>query len=118
VKILVNRIGLATVSTAALLALLLIPSRTPVLGAPVEDGAGLFKAKCVACHGADASGNTTVGKSLKIKDLRSAEVQSQSDAQLVKTITSGKGKMPPYGKSLSPEQIQQLVGFIRSQARK
>lgn len=117
VKVL-NRIGLATVSTAALLALLLIPSRTPALGAPVEDGAGLFKAKCVACHGTDASGNTTVGKNLKIRDLRSPEVQGQSDAQLAKTIANGKGKMPPYGKSLSQEQIQQLVGFIRTQARK
>jgi len=65
------------------------------------------------CHAADGSGSTPVGKSLKIPDLRSAQVQGQSDGQLATSISSGKGKMPAYGKSLSPEQINQLVAFIR-----
>jgi mono/diheme cytochrome c family protein len=117
-KILVKRLSLVGITTAVLLALFLIQSQTPAMVASTEDGAGLFKAKCVACHGADASGNTPMGKNLKIRDLRSAEVQGQSDAQLVKTITDGKGKMPAYGKSLSQEQIHQLVAFIREQGKK
>ena len=77
------------------------------------DGVATFKAKCAMCHGADGSGSTPVGKSMKIPDLRSAEVQGQSDAQLAALISKGKGKMPAYGQSLSQEQIQQLVAFIR-----
>ena len=116
-RILVKRLGLAAV-TIAVLALFLIRNQTPAMVAPTDAAAGLFKAKCVACHGADASGNTPMGKNLKIRDLRSAEVQAQSDAQLFNIISNGKGKMPVYGKSLSQEQIHQLVAFIREQGKK
>jgi cytochrome c6 len=78
------------------------------------DGATVYKGKCVACHGPDGSGNTTVGKNLKLRDLRSEEVQKMSDAELTAVITDGKGKMPPYGKKLSPDEIKSLVGHIRS----
>ena len=117
-KLFVARLGLSAVTIAVLLALVLIQTPTPAMVAPTDDAAGLFKAKCVACHGADASGNTPMGKNLKIRDLRSAEVQSQSDAQLFNIISNGKGKMPAYGKSLNPEQINLLVAFIREQGKK
>ena len=67
-----------------------------------------------ACHGAEGSGNTTVGKSLKVSSLGSADVQKMTDAELTKAIADGKGKMPAYGKKLTPEEIQSLVGVIRS----
>ena len=38
------------------------------------------------CHGADGSGDTAVGKSMKTHDLHSAQVQSRSDAQLAAAI--------------------------------
>jgi len=117
-KVFVKRLGLAAVTIAVLLALFLIQSRTPAMVAPTDDAAGLFKAKCVACHGLDASGNTPMGKKFKMRDLRSAEVQGQSDAQLFNIISKGKGKMTAYGKSLSQEQIHQLVAFIRAQGKK
>ncbi|MEK6288441.1 MAG: cytochrome c [Acidobacteriota bacterium] len=116
-KILVKRLGLTAVTIAVLLALFLIQSQTPAMVSPTDDAAGLFKAKCAACHGSDASGNTKMGKTLKLRDLRSAAVQGQSDAQLFNIISKGKGKMPAYGKSLSQEQIHQLVAFIRGQKR-
>jgi mono/diheme cytochrome c family protein len=116
--LLVKRLNLAAATITMVLVLFLIQSRPPVMGAPADDAAGLFKAKCVACHGSDASGNTPVGKNLKIRDLRSAEVQAQSDAELFKIISNGKGKMPAYSKSLTEEQIHQLVAFIREQGKK
>ena len=100
--------ALSVVSVAALWL-----GASPAIGKPATEGADLFKAKCAMCHAADGSGGTPVGKSLKIPDLRSAEVQGQSDGQLATAISSGKGKMPAYGKSLSPEQIRQLVAYIR-----
>ncbi|MFZ0786724.1 MAG: cytochrome c [Candidatus Acidiferrales bacterium] len=82
------------------------------------DGASLFKSKCAACHGADGSGNTAVGKSLKIRDLASADVQKQTDAELTAIITNGKGAMPSYKDKLSGDQIKDLVGFVRQLAKK
>jgi len=70
------------------------------------DGAAVYKAKCASCHGADGSGQTPVGKSLKIRDLRSAEVQKQTDVELTKIIAGGKGKMPAYGKQLSNADVE------------
>ena len=72
-----------------------------------------FKSSCAMCHGADGSGDTAVGKSMKIPDLHSAQVQSQSDAQLAAVINDGKNNMPPFKGSLSPEQIQGLVTHVR-----
>ena len=83
-----------------------------------DDAAGLFKSKCAACHGADGTGNTPVGKSMKIRDFHSPDVQKQSDADLTQIITAGKGAMPSYKGKLTDAQIKQLVGYIRSLAKK
>jgi cytochrome c6 len=82
------------------------------------DGASQFKAKCSVCHGADGSGSTAVGKSMKIRDLSSADVQKQTDAELTSIITGGKGSMPAYKDKLTGDQIKQLVAFIRGLAKK
>src|ERR1700682_1152135 len=79
-------------------------------------GETLFKSKCAACHGPDGKGETSIGKTNKIRDLGSAEVQQESDADLTGIITTGKGKMPAYGKSLKPDQVKELVTYIRSLA--
>lgn len=83
-----------------------------------QDAAATYKAKCSACHGADAKGETPVGKKMGIKDLASPEVQKMSDDELAAVIADGKNKMPSYKKSLKPEQIKELVGYIRSLAKK
>ena len=72
-----------------------------------------YKTKCAACHGPDGKGETAMGKTNKIRDLSSADVQKQSDDALTGIIATGKGKMPAYGKSLKPEQIKGLVAYIR-----
>lgn len=83
-----------------------------------ENSTDLFKAKCAVCHGADGSANTVVGKSLKMRDLRSEEVQKQSDADLHVITACGKGNMPPYKAKLTDDQIKQLVSYIRVLAHK
>jgi mono/diheme cytochrome c family protein len=55
---------------------------------------------------------------MKIRDLRSPEVQKQSDEDLKKIITTGKGSMPGFGKSLDQAKIQDLVDYIRSIGQK
>jgi cytochrome c6 len=82
--------------------------------AAAQDAAATYKGKCAACHGADAKGETPVGKKMGIKDLASGDVQKMSDAELTTVIADGKNKMPSYKKSLKPDQIKELVGYIRS----
>lgn len=83
-----------------------------------DSGAALFKTKCAVCHGADGKGETAMGKANKLRDLGSPEVQKQNDEELTGIITNGKNKMPAYGKSLKPEQVKDLVAFIRTLAKK
>jgi mono/diheme cytochrome c family protein len=80
----------------------------------LADGGADFKAKCAMCHGPDGKGDTSMGKTLKLRDLGSAEVQSQSDADLTGIITSGKGKMPKYDGKLTADQIKDVVKYVRT----
>jgi cytochrome c6 len=82
--------------------------------ADAQAGAATFKTKCVSCHGVDGKGKAA----LKTQDMSSAAVQQMSDAELTAITTDGKGKMPAYGKSLKPDQIKDLVDYIRSLAKK
>ncbi len=79
-----------------------------------DEGADIFKGKCAACHGADGKGTTGMGKALKLRDLSSADVQKQSDADLVNIITNGKEKMPKYDGKLTKEQINDVVKYVRT----
>jgi mono/diheme cytochrome c family protein len=73
----------------------LVGSATAAVAASGNDpGDGTFKSSCATCHGQDGSGDTAVGKSMKIPDLHSAQVQSQSDAQLAEAISNGKNNCP------------------------
>ena len=82
-----------------------------------DAAATLFKAKCAACHGPDGAGKTPAGAAMKVRDLRSDEVQKQSDADLTATITKGKNKMPAFGGKLQKEEIDQLVAYVRGLAK-
>jgi cytochrome c6 len=101
--------GLALLASTALASL---PARAQ------EPGATLFKTKCAVCHGADGKGDTPMGRANKLRDLGSGDVRKQSDAELSAIIENGKGKMPPYGKTLKPEQVKDLVAYLRSLAKK
>jgi mono/diheme cytochrome c family protein len=87
---------------------------TCLLSAPVKAdtaaGEAAFKAKCAGCHGADGKGKEV----LKTPDMTVAEVQKKTDADLSSIIINGKGgKMPAY-KTLTPDQVKDLVSYIRS----
>lgn len=85
--------------------------------AAAPGAADIYKSKCASCHGPDGKGTTTIGKSMKVRDLSSADVQKQSDADLQKIISDGKGKMPAYKAKLSVADVSSLVAFIRGLAK-
>jgi cytochrome c553 len=83
----VSKIRIGTVLRLALLATLVTAIVLWGTTAAAQDAA-TYKAKCATCHGADAKGETPVGKKMGIKDLASPEVQKMSDAELQEEFES------------------------------
>jgi cytochrome c6 len=82
-----------------------------------SDAEKIFKAKCVACHAANGSGDTKAGKNLGAQDLRLPAVAQESDSTLVGIISKGKNKMPKFDEKLTQEQIKSLIPYVRSLAK-
>jgi mono/diheme cytochrome c family protein len=79
-----------------------------------DTGADVYKGKCQMCHGADGAPSAAMAKSMGIRDLKSPEVQKQSDAELKTLVEKGKGKMPAFSGKLTPAQIDEVVKYVRS----
>jgi len=82
-------------------------------GAP--EGKAVFDAKCQACHGPKGEGKAAIGKMFNVEmhPLSSKEVQSKTDAEFKKIITTGNGKMKPIS-GLSDQQIDDVIAFVRT----
>lgn len=102
----------------AILVVAIAIAASPAAGQGDAAGADVYKAKCATCHGQDGSGNTPVGKSLQVADLRSKAVQSKSDAELIQSVTEGKGNMPGFKGNITDDEIHAVVTFIRTFAAK
>ncbi len=72
---------------------------------------------CANCHAREGSGDTVIGRNLypKVPDMREANTQELSDGELYYIISNGIRftGMPASGGGDSPEEIWQLVSFIR-----
>jgi len=90
--------------TIAVALFVLIPS----LSWAGDDGGALYKAKCAACHGADAAGKPAA----KIPSLTSDEAKKMSDTDLGKAITE-KPRHAGVAKSLTPDQVKMVISYIR-----
>ena len=80
--------------------------------ARADQSSSLYKSKCAVCHGASGKGDTPAGKSMGVADL--SKPASQSDSELKAVIEKGKNKMPAYGRSLKPAEIDGLLAYIKS----
>ncbi|MCX5731628.1 MAG: cytochrome c [Deltaproteobacteria bacterium] len=54
-------------------------------GVASADAAATFKAKCAMCHGPDGAGGA----------MHKASIKGKNEADVLKSITDGKGKMKP-----------------------
>ena len=74
-------------------------------------------AHCSGCHALDGGGDTPVGKNLfpKPPDMKAALTQDLSDGEIYYIISNGIRftGMPAWGGEDSPEDIWDLVSFIR-----
>ncbi len=87
---------------------------TVTAGKLAADGGDLYRSSCAGCHGQDGAKLPTV------KLMDSGYLTTLGDETLVKAIAEGKGKMPPQGSAnggkLSDEDIQAIMGFLKSQS--
>ena len=90
----------------------------------IQNGAALFKRHCVMCHGATGTGDGPAAKTLKGKlpSLADKAVMAKlTDAHIHETITAGKktevGNMPALGKRVKPEEITDIVSYVRTLAK-
>jgi mono/diheme cytochrome c family protein len=99
---------LMTITIAAL-------APSSIFAADAKAGQAVYEKSCKSCHGADGTPNAGVAKMMKVdmKDLKSSEVQSQSDADLKKIIADGKGKMKPIS-SVTGGAADDVVAYVRS----
>ena len=88
------------VMTIAVALFILIPN----LSWAAEDGAAIYKTKCAACHGADATGKPAA--KIPKPDWRRSE--ETSDADLEKAVIE-KPKHAGVAKSLTPDQVKAVV---------
>lgn len=76
---------------------------------------------CAMCHGAngDGKGDLAVDMKLKMPDYRDpAALKDKTDGQLFYIIKNGRGEMPPEGDRVKPDEMWNLVIYVRSFAKK
>lgn len=95
------------VPTVILAALLPIAARAQDQ-AKIDAGESVYNTYCATCHGDGLAGSS------RTFDLR--KLRADERARFQKSVTNGKGQMPPWNGVLSPEQIDQLWNYVRANA--
>lgn len=86
--------------------------------APVDEFAtakAIYTKNCEGCHGPKAEGGLAKvnDKQIKVPSLKSDHAIKHTDEQLTKTITNGQEQMPSFKEKLKPEEIAEMVRYIR-----
>src|SRR5713101_9917833 len=83
----------------------------------VEKGKAAYAESCRSCHGANGEGNQAMARRQRvtIRDLKSPEVQKQSDDVWRDQIVRGVGKMNPT-EDVTPADVTNIIAFMRSLA--
>lgn len=94
-------------------------SPTPAAPTPTPDelaaAAATYNTTCVRCHKPDGTGGEAEleeGRKIKVVNLREHGLRD-TDKHLADIISNGHDDMPSFKKRLSPEQINELVRYIR-----
>src|SRR5579859_2722692 len=109
--------GLAIILIGLTFAVVLASGNAFSGAAPQAADKDVYLDKCAICHGKDGAGNTAKGRKLKVKDVRSPEVQKLSEAEMIDIVAKGKGKdMDGFEKELGKDSVKSVVAYYRSLA--
>ena len=72
-------------------------------------GAKLYNQRCADCHG--SNGQPTMSG---VPDFSRNQALMQSDLDLIRTISVGKGMMPAFQGLLSEQQILDVIAYLRT----
>jgi mono/diheme cytochrome c family protein len=100
-------------------ALLLAESRGATLGGGgnVAKGKSLFIKYCAGCHGSEGRGDGYKLLGPDPANLAAPDTKKKSDADLLKTIHTGKPNMPAWNVRLSKEEGRDVLAYIRTLAK-
>jgi mono/diheme cytochrome c family protein len=103
----------AVVVVAAFVILLFVnepaqPAPVPKAGT-ANSGAAIFATRCASCHGADGGGGFGPALGGGVVVGRFPDPKDQ-----IAVVTNGRGSMPSFADSLTPEQIAAVVEYTRN----
>jgi len=82
-------------------------------------GKKIYGWDCAACHGKDGDGKGDITDLKGMPDFTDPEaLKGYTDGELFYIIQKGKGDMPPEGDRAKPEDLWNLVNYVRSFAKK
>jgi len=84
-----------------------------------EPGKEIYQKRCQSCHGPVGLATPQMETTLKvpIPPVTGAALRQKNDAEMPQIIADGKGKMPGYAKTLSPEEQQQVLVYMKKLGR-
>ena len=83
---------------------------------PLATVRATFEKDCKECHGQNGEGGPVKlsdGTRLKVPTMREGRALRHSDTDFEKQITKGGDGMPAFDDKLKPEEINDLIKFIR-----
>jgi len=87
----------------------------PASAAVLAEGADLYRIYCVACHGADGSGDGRLVEFFdRTGDLRTSDVQEAADGELYNRVREGGFTMPAFANALSANERWAVIHHVRT----
>jgi mono/diheme cytochrome c family protein len=87
----------------------------------IAEGKKEYGTECAMCHGpaGDGKGDLAADMKLNLADFRDpAALKDVTDGEMFYVIKTGKGDMPPEGDRLKPNEIWNIINYVRSLAKK
>jgi mono/diheme cytochrome c family protein len=98
-----------------------VPNAVKPTAASLAAGKKTYGYDCAMCHGKDGDGKGDLAVDMKLKMLDytdPAALKDMTDGELFYIIKNGKGDMPSEGDRAKPEEVWNLVNYVRSFAKK
>jgi cytochrome c len=105
-----------SLSLAAVLGLSIAAAGHAQLSPAATQGKATFDGKCAVCHSADTT-DKKIGPGLKglyTRGVFQDGTTKVTDESVTERIQNGKIPMPPFKDTLKPEEIQQLVEYLKT----